>query len=206
MNILPETFLPFTQRWLELPREAHALLPRRSDLSPKRFGRFLTQICVTEMIAPMNLPIRYAGSTFERAAGYPLTGVNYYDLLPEHFKKSVATFHAYIMDTPCGAFVRDIVSTDSGSRYLHETLHLPLVDDAGMVRYVMAYGLGRKAFDDKGMRPLDDQTDAHIKDLRYLDLGAGAPATTIENFIFYRNGTTPKAERMLLQDVAKWTS
>ncbi|MFC4347822.1 PAS domain-containing protein [Kordiimonas lipolytica] len=206
MNILPESFLPFTERWLQLPREAHPLLPRRSDLSPMRFGKFLPQICVTEMIGKMNLPIRYAGSAFERAAGYPLNGVNYYDLLPDQFRKSVAAFHDYIVDTPCGAFVRDIISTNSGSRYLHETLHLPLADDAGKVRYVMAYGLGRKAIDDRGMRPLEDQSDDHIKDLRYLDLGAGAPAAYIENFIFHRNSTNKDAERLTLQDVAKWTS
>ncbi|SDE48406.1 PAS domain-containing protein [Kordiimonas lacus] len=206
MKVLPETFRPFTERWNDLTRGAHTILPCRSDLSPLRFGEFLPHICVTERIGPMDLPIRYAGSAFERAAGYPLTGRNYYDLLPEAFKKSVAVFHDYIVNTPCGAFVRDIISTDTGSRYLHETIHLPLADDAGQVRYVMAYGLGRKDIEDRGIRPLEDQSDSHIKDLFYLDLGAGAPTDYIENFIFHKNGSGKIPVKLTLQHSEKWTS
>lgn len=206
MNKLPETFHPFIREWCALPRKAHTMMPCRDDLSPVRFGAFLPYLCVTEMIEPMQLPIRYAGSVFERAAGYPLTGRNYYDLLPEGFKRSVAVFHDHIIRTPCGAFVRDIISTDSGSRYLHETIHLPLSDAKGQVRYVMAYGLGRKALDDKGKRPLDDQSDSHIKDLQYLDLGAGAPTACIENFIFHKAGANRTPVKLALQPVAKSTN
>ena len=203
MGSLPQSFTPFLGKWGSLERTVHSLLPCRADLSPLRFGEFLPNICVTERLGPMDLPIRYAGSAFERAAGYPLNGVNYYDLLPEHFKKSAAVFHDYIVSTPCGAFVRDIISTDSGSRYLHETIHLPLVDNSGRVRYVMAYGLGRKAVDDKGMRPIEDQSDSHIKDLWYLDLGAGAPSVCIENFIFHKKGRQSGPVKLTLQQPIK---
>ncbi len=203
MEYLPQSFTPFLEKWNGLDRHAHPILPCRADLSPLRFGEFLPNICVTERLGPMNLPIRYAGSAFERAAGYPLNGKNYYNLLPKAFRKSVAVFHDYIVSTPCGAFVRDIISTDSGSRYLHETIHLPLVDNAGDVRYVMAYGLGRKAIDDKGTRPIEDQSDSHIKDLFYLDLGAGAPTTCIENFIFHKKGPKKAPVKLTLQQSMK---
>lgn len=186
MDKLSDSFTPFVRRWLALPRERHPLLPCRSDLSPTTFGEFLPQLCVTESIAPMKLPIVYAGTAFERAAGYPLTGINYYALLPEGFRKSVAQFHAFILKTPCAAFVRDVITTDRGSRYLHETLHLPMADDEGNVRYVIAYGMGRRPLEDRSERPVEDQRDSHIKDLRYLNLGAGAPAGYIKNFVYYK--------------------
>ncbi|NVJ71196.1 MAG: hypothetical protein HWE08_12620 [Alphaproteobacteria bacterium] len=199
MDTIPEAFQPFIQKWSSLPPRKHPFLPCRSDLTSRLFAEFLPLLCITQVVAPMILPIIYAGEAFERSAGYKLNGVNYYDLLPKKFRKSVAIFHSNILETPCGAFVRDVITTDAGSRYLHETIHLPMVDDEGQVRYVIAYGLGRKPFGDRGIRPKEDQSDTHIKDMHYIDLGAGAPRTYFKNFILNKSETAAPALLSILK-------
>ncbi|MCJ9427509.1 PAS domain-containing protein [Kordiimonas marina] len=179
-------FDAFYNAWRRLPRRAHDLLPSRSDVGPDTFPGLLPFMALTEMLGPCYLHIFYAGSGFERNAGLPIADQNYYDLLPLEFHKPMAKFHEILLETPCGAEVSDIIVTSQGSRYLHETMQLPLVDDDGDVRFLMAYGLGRKPFEDASSRTRESHSPGNIKELHYLDIGAGAPSARIEDFIFHR--------------------
>lgn len=180
----PAEFSPFLKAWAGLPRRAHPLLPEKKDISPVLFGEFLHLVCITEFIAPRDMRIRFAGSEFERLAGFGTELENYYDMLPDRFVESTETFHRLIRTTPCGAFVGDVITVTSGNRYLHETIHLPLSDEAGAVRYLMVYGVGRKPYGDQSPRSVGNHNESNIKELHYLDLGLGAPKARIEEFKF----------------------
>lgn len=186
LSDLPADFDTFMEAWNGLPRTSHALLPQKKDITPVLFGQFLPLVCVAEMVASENLQLRFVGSEFERLAGLQLSLKNYYDFLPAKFIKATKLFHDRILGTPCAAFVRDLISSKSGNRYLHETLHLPLADENGAVRYLMIYGVGRKPAGDLSFRKEGDHNESNIKELFYIDLGAGAPADHVKEFIFHR--------------------
>jgi hypothetical protein len=181
---LPSEFTPFLDQWNDLPRDSHAVLPQRTDISPVTFGPFLPLMCIAEFMAQRHMQIVYAGSEFERLAGFSPDVENYYDLLADDFADAAAVFHRIIRDAPCGAFIGDVITTTSGARYLHETLHLPLADEAGMPRYLLIYGVGRKPAGENGTRTWENHRASQIKELHYLDLGAGAPTQRVENFKF----------------------
>ncbi|SDE48376.1 MULTISPECIES: PAS domain-containing protein [Kordiimonas] len=185
MFVPPGEFSPFLTAWENLPRKHHPLLPHKKDISPVRFGEFLHLVCISEFIGQRQMEIRFAGTEFERLAGFGTELKNYYDMLPEKFVKPTETFHRLIRTTPCGAFVGDVITATSGARYLHETLHLPLVDDAGDARYLMVYGVGRKPYGDQTPRSAGNHNESNIKELHYLDLGEGAPTAHVSDFRFH---------------------
>ncbi len=120
----------------------------------------------------------------ERLSGMADTGANYYDLIAGDLKPLMHQYHQTIFGTPCGAYVGDVITTRSGATYLFETMQFPLCDENGNVRYLLAYGYGRNPTDELGDRDVSDRTGGHIRELHYMDLGAGAPASCIINFEF----------------------
>lgn len=179
-------FEPFLALWRSLPRDHHPLVPRRKDINPVLFGSFLNLIGIAEMKGPFNLQVTYAGSGYEHGASFQVNGKNYYDLLPEPFARPMAIFHDNLLGTPCGAYISDVVTTTSGTRYLHESLQLPLCNNDGDLKYIMAFGVGRKPWEEAGKRTKGDHNATNIKEMHYFDIGAGAPAARIENFRFHR--------------------
>lgn len=186
MALLPPEFSPFMSAWDNLPRQVNPVVPHKKDISPALFGEFLHLVCVTEMVARRHLKILFVGSEFERLAGFGADLENYYDMLPAKFMAQTEIFHDIVLGTPCGAFIGDVITTTSGVCYLHETVHLPLADADGEVRYLMVYGVGRKPTSDYSPRSTGNHNESNIKELRYLDLGAGAPADRIRDFRFHR--------------------
>lgn len=169
-----------------MPRRAHPFLPCRKDCTPARLGAFLPQIGIAEFKKPGQLDVLFYGSELERASGLKITGMNYYDLLPNEFRGPMLKFHEYIFGVPCGAYIADFVRTEAGNQYLYESVQFPLADEDGTVRFILVHGRGRKPFTDTTDRMVTGMGRRAIKEMHYLDLGAGAPTARIENFIFYR--------------------
>lgn len=185
MTAIPPEFTAFLNVWDALPRVKHPLLPSAHDIVPHAFGELLACMALTEMLAPQNLKIFFIGSRFEMNASLEAAGKNYYDLLPDEFHKPMAAFHKALMGTPCGAYVCDAITTSQGNSYTHETVQMPYTDSAGDVRFLLAYGHGRKPYADTGERVSRSHTPSNIKELRYIDLGAGTPTAYVENFTFH---------------------
>jgi hypothetical protein len=183
---LSQSFDRFQERWNALPRRTHELLPCRRDITPAHFGELIQNVGIAEAVGHLNMHVLYYGSGLERISGLKVTGRNYYDLLPSEFVKPMSVFHAYVLGTPCGAFVGDVVTTPSGSHYLYESLQYPLADDNGQARFLLVYGHARTRLDIEDERALASIGRANIKDMHYLDLGAGAPTARIEDFEFFR--------------------
>ena len=183
---LGSSFDSFQERWEALPRRSHPLLPCRKDITPAHFGEMIQNIGLAKQMGHLNMTVRFYGSGLERISGLKVTGMNYYDLLPAEFVKPMSVFHAYVLGTPCGAFVGDVVTTPSGNRYLYESLQYPLADENGDVCFLMVYGQARKPFAAEDERALASIGRANIKDMHYIDLGAGAPTARIVNFEFRR--------------------
>lgn len=185
---LPPDIAPFMEKWHTLPRLAHPILPQKKDINPVKFGEFLPLVCITEMVAPRNMQIRYAGTEFEHLAGFKMELRNYYDMLPPAFVDATEKFHQRLISTPCGAYVCDLITSTNRSQYLHETVHLPLTDEQGAVRFLMVFGVGNKPQDDRGNRRDGNHNASNIKELQYLDLGSGAPGAYVTEFQFHNQG------------------
>ncbi len=183
---LSEEFDTFLAYWDALPRERHPFLPSKQHITPARFGGVIQNIGIAERIGDLDMRVLFYGSGIERVSGIKVTGQNYYDLLPQEFVKPLSIFHAYVFEIPCGAYVGDIVTTSSGAQYLYETIQYPMVNEDGEVKYLLVYGLGRKPYGEESDRVSATIGRANIKEMHYIDMGAGAPSAHIENFKFYR--------------------
>jgi len=179
-------FESFLRCWDNLPRTAHAFLPQRRDINPTTFGELLQHTGLAKWLGPQNMEILFYGSGIERASGFKITGMNYYDLLPQEFIKPLSQFHQAVLGVPCGAHIADVITTESGNSYLYQSLQYPVTDKDGNVVYLLVYGLGRKPYGDESERKLETHIAANIKELEFIDLGGGAPKSRIENFVYHR--------------------
>lgn len=179
-------FAAFLKVWQTLPRRTHPLVPARADYTPKALGTLLPNTGIGRFTGRDHLDILYYGSEIERLSGIAITGKNYYAVLRPDYREQMIKFHALLRDTPCGAYMVDTITTASGTHYLYESLQLPLADEAGEISYLIGFGIGRKPAGDYSERPLGDHRRSNVKEMHYLDLGAGAPTARIENYTFYR--------------------
>jgi len=132
--------------------------------------------------AKYELTILFVGTEMERLSGLIASGKNYYSLISDDLKPLMNFHHKTLFETPCSAYVGDVITTRSGNSYLFETLQFPVCDSSGKVCYLLAYGHSRSHAADLGERDVSDRTGQHIRDLHYMDLGAGAPDSCIINF------------------------
>jgi hypothetical protein len=184
MTTLHPEFEEFFALWKTLPRRRHALLPCKQDITPSQFGKFLQYMAIAERKSPNDCRILFAGSMFELNAGFPVTGRNYYAMLPPAFIKPMKAFHRNLLGTPCGAYIADVISTTSGHSYIHHTLQLPAVDEKGFVRYLLACGLAKQPFHGAGSRTESSDDPAYITDLIYINLGSGVPGAQVADFVY----------------------
>jgi hypothetical protein len=180
---ISKDFNQFQQCWRTLPRHVHPLLPRKRDITPAAFGELLHHMCIGERVSADCMQLRYAGTGFESNAGFAVMGANYYEVVPKTFVGAIKRFHHNLFTTPCAAYVADHVKSTTGNHYLHHTLHQIATDDAGQPRYLVVFGLDRKPASDIGIRSQGSVGASNIKDLAYLDLGAGAPVDHISDFV-----------------------
>jgi len=177
-----ENFENFLNIWNGLPRNHHEFLPSKEDCNPANFGSMLAQTALLRYDARYKLTIVFVGTEMERISGMGTTGENYYSLISDELKPQMNFHHKTIFQTPCGAYVGDVITTRLGNSYLFETMQFPVCDKDGQVRYLLAYGHGRRPTGDMGERDVNDRTGQHIRDLHYMDLGGGASSACIINF------------------------
>jgi len=177
-----KNFEQFLNAWDKLPRNSHPFLPAKDDCNPINLGGLLPQTALLRYDGRYELTILFVGTEMERLSGLTVSGENYYSLISDDLKPLMNFHHKTIFMTPCGAYVGDVITPRSGGSYLFETLQFPICDSDGKVCYLLAYGHSRSHAEDQGARQISDRTGQHIRDLHYMDLGAGAPSSSIINF------------------------
>lgn len=175
-------FEGFLKVWNELPRNHHEFLPSKSTCNPSNFGSLLSQTALFRYDARYQLTTVFVGTEMERLSGLGKPGENYYSLIADDLKPQMNFHHRTLFQTPCGAYVGDVITTTAGNSYLFETMQFPVCNDLGEVCFLLAYGHGRRPTNDLGGRDSSDRSGQHIRDLHYMDLGAGAPSSCIINF------------------------
>ncbi len=177
-----ENFDEFLTVWDSLPRTEHAFLPSKQSCNPALLGALLPQCAIFRYGDKYKLDIIFVGTEMEHLSGLTAVGVNYYDMVADEFKPALHNYHQTIFETPCGAYIGDVITTSMGANYLFETMQFPICDEAGTVNHLLAYGFGRRPTGDLATRDISDRSSQHIRELHYMDLGAGAPSNCIINF------------------------
>lgn len=145
-------------------------------------GELLTQSAIFKYEGKHQLRLHFVGTEMERLSGITGSGSNYYDLIAADFKPLMHAYHKTVFGYPCGAYIGDVITTRSGVTYLFETMQFPVSDNDGNANYLLAYGYGRTPAGNLDGRDVSDRRGQHIRDLHYMDLGAGAPSNCIINF------------------------
>lgn len=157
--------------WHQLPRQD--LVPDRRDFDPMALRPHLPMTGMLEHEAPGVWRMRVIGTEINRRAGRPMTGGNYLDHLPEHQRAAEDRRLAAALAQPCGLLgVRDVVHA-SRLVYRSHILRLPLRDNAGRLRLLIA--VSEEAAHSSAQAPAGTPP-VSIVDNRFIDLGAGVPA------------------------------
>jgi hypothetical protein len=180
-----EDFQDFLEVWERLPRGNSAPIPYRRDITPANFGELMPSIGLAEFLEKENLTFSYYGSRLETLSSMLLTNKNYYDLLSDQFKLAMGSFHQQLFGMPCGAYVEDLISTASGNKYIFRNLQYPLLNEKGVPSFMIVYASARKPAKDKSLRDQKRLQASSIKTVRFIDLGAGAPSSYVEDFAFH---------------------
>lgn len=178
------TFGAFIDCWQALPRDRHPLVPCISACTPATLGPLMAYVALAVYNGKYDMRTTFVGSEIERLAGTVTDGMNYYDSMSDDLKAATHMFHKYLLETPCGAYVGDVVTAKSGLIYRFETMQFPLCDQQGQVRHIIAFGQGRSPIRDRLTRTEQDHRVSNLQDMHYLDIGAGAPAARIIDFEF----------------------
>lgn len=108
--------------------DAHGLkLPSRSDFNPRQVQGLLSTLFLFQVWPDEGVACRVAGTTIARTLGLEMTGKNYLDLTPTHFRgERLRRFTAYTRGTVSRAYRK--IGLDTGEHYLVEELALPFGD------------------------------------------------------------------------------
>ena len=159
--------------WRALPRIG--LMPRKTDISPAHLRNILARLVMLKLVSPSEFRLTLVGTDHVDMVGQELTGANYLDLVPEQRRaETVKRMWAAISHPVANHFIYRMIAR-TGRVVTCETLHLPLADEDGTPRYILAVSpeLEGEAYDldhiDRGVEVTE------ILSHTYIDIGAGVP-------------------------------
>ena len=174
-------FDAFWDLWNRLPRRDHAFLPCRQDLSSAEMAPFLPRMGIAEWHGTMSLFMTFFGSEIEKMSGANLHQCNFYDFLDPNLRDPMKRFHNVIFNTPCGAYVGEVLTVDNGQNYLFENIQVPVIGKSGQPDVLLIYAHARTTIPHGPLRKQASSTASTIRDFHYIDLGGGAPDFAMEN-------------------------
>lgn len=157
--------------WRGLPREG--CVPYRRDFDPMAIPRLLPWVSITERPGPGQWRMRLIGTGIRQRAGREQTGGNFLDLVEPERRDLEDRRLALVLTHPCGSTTVRRARRASGLVRLDRTLALPLRDNQGEVRLLVAT---TEYLESADATPDGQQSGIHVLERRYLDLGAGVPA------------------------------
>ncbi|UTW60092.1 PAS domain-containing protein [Kordiimonas sp. SCSIO 12603] len=161
--------------WLSLPREAGALCPKKSAFSPTSLGKHLNQVVLFEHLGPREIMIRVIGTGIQGYLHEKMTGKNLFDLLPPEHVMAYSHYYKNLRELPCAGSTERPLRGKNGTVFLACTVHLPLTDEEGNVRYYLGMTQASpipKHFTDYRSVGI---TAANNLSISYSDIGAGIP-------------------------------
>jgi len=163
---------PLCEFWDEV--RGDRLLPSTSDIDPSQIAYILKDIAILDVIDPMNILYRLAGTGIAERMGEDPTGNNLIEMTAPDTRATVSKILHLIVSHPVGAIAsyENIYST--GKRSVVESLYLPLQKAEGQSDRIISVHSQEKTvtYEDEQTR---STVAAKILELKWIDLGAGMP-------------------------------
>lgn len=163
---------PLCEFWDEV--RGDRLLPSTSDIDPSQIAYILKDIAILDVIDPMNILYRLAGTGIAERMGEDPTGNNLIEMTAPETRAMVSKILHLIVSHPVGAIAtyENIYST--GKRSLVESLYLPLQKAEGQSDRIVSVHSREKTvtYEDEQAH---STVAAKIRELEWIDLGAGTP-------------------------------
>lgn len=170
------------EKWKSWPRDIHALVPSRKCINPKDIEKYLSFVGIFSRKGYGQYTVSLAGSGFCHFYGAELKGENLDDIHEDHQKSYIKLddkIYEEITQFPCGLHVKRSAKVKlTGECWGHESLSLPVCDDAGTLNaffYAMRFYPVAEAPESQSMPRFEDLTDITVLDVEYIDIGAGVP-------------------------------
>lgn len=167
---------PLCEFWDEV--RGDRLLPNASDIDPSQIAYILKDIAILDVIDPMNILYRLAGTGIAERMGEDPTGNNLIEMTAPETRAMVSKILYMIVSHPVGAIATYENVYSTGKRSVVESLYLPLQKTEGQSDRIVSVHSREKTvtYEDEQAH---STVAAKILELKWIDLGAGMPAETI---------------------------
>jgi len=163
---------PLCEFWDEV--RGDRLLPHTSDVDPSQIAYILKDIAILDVIDPMNIQYRLAGTGIAERMGEDPTGNNLIEMTAPETRATVSKILSLIVSHPVGAIATYENVYSTGKRAVVQSLYLPLQKAEGRsVRIVSVHSQeATLTYEDEQAH---STVAAKILELKWIDLGAGIP-------------------------------
>jgi hypothetical protein len=169
--------------WRAMPRDIDTLCPDKAHFSPMDMRQHLCSVMLYEKHSNDKIIVRVAGTRMETYLGHDLTGKNIFDVFPPEHMRAYDTYFKELVRNPCAGMVERPIRGSGGHAQLIKSLHLPMTDKTGEIRYligvVKSFALPKHFTDYRSAA----MTASRNITIRYYDIGGGTPGddTTGDN-------------------------
>jgi hypothetical protein len=163
---------PLCEFWDEV--RGDRLLPNASDIDPSQIAYILKDIAILDVIDPMNILYRLAGTGIAERMGEDPTGNNLIEMTAPETRAMVSKILYMIVSHPVGAIATYENVYSTGKRSVVESLYLPLQKTEGQSDRIVSVHSREKTvtYEDEQAH---STVAAKILELKWIDLGAGIP-------------------------------
>ena len=171
----------FIRHWRNMQHTSGCLIPPKTLLSPNSIKSILPYVYISEWTDSADLTIRLCGTGLASKFGMDMTGRNVFDFIDTEEVAAQRRFYGAMLDQPCGGAQERLFRNGRKVPFLFVSLHLPLTDGDGKIRYFAGIGRAAPAPVMSVLASQHHQTDTSMT-LRQtcLDIGAGLPALASE--------------------------
>lgn len=167
---------PLCEFWDEV--RGDRLLPNTGDIDPSQIAYILKDIAILDVIDPTNILYRLAGTGIAERMGEDPTGNNLIEMTAPDTRAIVSKILHLIVSHPVGAIASYENVYNTGKRAVVESLYLPLQRTKDQSDRIVSVHSREKT-----VTYQDEQSHstvaAKIRELKWIDLGAGIPDETI---------------------------
>ncbi len=161
--------------WLNLPRPAGSVCPKRSDFSSARINGSLPEVFLSEWYGDDALVVVQAGTILDRLIGLDMTGKNIFDMTPAELVHDERMYYKALREQPCAGLITRSMINFADKPFIYRTVQLPLIDPFHNVRYFVGTGFVIEGEQMEAEFGNIDFKKARLAERRFFDIGAGVP-------------------------------
>ena len=165
----------FFDYWDSLPKVG--LIPDRSSFDPLRIARLMPQVMMVEYDCNNDVWFRLVGTGIADRLGFDPSRKSYLSYLDENLIDVFWIVSQTVLATPCGGYFRVKAQSPTGYVFDLELLDLPMSNGSAGTQIILAH---MAEIEVTGVAENDDFRIVDIQSAGWIDLGAGCPASALD--------------------------